>query len=123
MLASTGDGTLGKCCVSHQSVPAVADGHVTILRVDPAVVDPDYLADYLRIGFGREQVERLFTGSTGLVELTPEHVKSVVVDLLSSVEEQRERSRTLRQAEGCYRQAVTGAESRHAAALSAFSSG
>ena len=122
LLASTGDGTLGKCCVSHQLLLAVADGHVTILRVDPAVIDPDYLADYLRIGFGRDQIERLFTGSNGLVELTPEHVKSVVVDLLSSVEEQRERSRTLRLAEASYPQAVTGAESRHEAAISAFSS-
>ena len=122
LLASTGDGTLGKCCVSHQLLLAVADGHVTILRVDPAVIDPDYLADYLRIGFGRDQIERLFTGSNGLVELTPKHVKSVVVDLLSSVEEQRERSRTLRLAEASYPQAVTGAESRHEAAISAFSS-
>ncbi len=51
LLASTGDGTLGKCCVYDKKFPAIADGHVTIIRVDKKVIDPYYLADYLRCGF------------------------------------------------------------------------
>ena len=33
LLASTGEGTLGKCCVYDKDIPAIADGHVTIIRV------------------------------------------------------------------------------------------
>lgn len=80
ILASTGDGTLGKACVYNQSIPAIADEHVTIIRVDSSIINPYYLADYLRKGFGNKQIERLYTGSTGLIELTPEQVASIVVD-------------------------------------------
>ena len=69
LLASTGTGTLGKCCVYRLDTPAIADGHVTIIRLDQAVVFPEYVCDYLRLGFGATQVQRLFTGSTGLIEL------------------------------------------------------
>jgi len=99
VLASTGDGTLGKAAVLTESVPAVADGHVTIIRVDKAKIDPLYLADYLRQGFGRLQIERFFTGGTGLIELTPEHVNRIRVALLANVEDQQKLSKSLRAAE------------------------
>ena len=89
LLASTGDGTLGKACVFDRNVFAVADGHVTVIRVDPAVALPSYVADYLRCGFGHDQIQRLFTGSTGLIELTPEHVRQIVVELPDMYEQSR----------------------------------
>ena len=104
LLSSTGDGTLGKCCVYRSNKPAIADGHVTIIRPDKSRVDPEYLCDYLRVGFGRLQVERLFSGSTGLIELTKEHIDSVVVNLLSGVEEQKVVSQVLRRSEQVYLQ-------------------
>jgi len=102
LLASTGTGTLGKACVYDADIPAVADGHVTIIRADPARVDPYYLADYLRRGVGALQVHRLYTGSTGLIELQPDDVKQILVDLLDGPEEQRQLSLELRQAERHY---------------------
>lgn len=84
LLASTGDGTLGKCGVYRSDSPAIPDGHVTVIRVDPEQIDPDYLADYLRFGFGADQIERLYTGSTGLIELTPEQIASIVIDMKNS---------------------------------------
>ncbi|MGC1375538.1 MAG: N-6 DNA methylase [Anaerolineales bacterium] len=102
LLSSTGDGTIGKCCVYRSGKPAIADGHVTIIRPDPTKVYPEYLCDYLRVGFGHAQIERLFTGSTGLVELTKDHVDSVVVNLLSGVEEQKTLSQKLRENEQTY---------------------
>ncbi|MBJ6119500.1 N-6 DNA methylase [Pontibacter sp. BT310] len=99
VLASTGDGTLGKCAVYDLEHPAVADGHVTIIRPDLSKIDPYYLADYLRNGFGAIQVSRLFTGSTGLIELTPEQVNRIVVDLKSDIKEQQEISKALRSIE------------------------
>jgi type I restriction enzyme M protein len=99
LLASTGDGTIGKCCVYRSKKPAIADGHVSIIRPDPKKINPEYLCDYLRVGFGHEQIERLFTGSTGLVELTKDHVDCVVVNPLSGVDEQKAVSEKLRKNE------------------------
>jgi type I restriction enzyme M protein len=82
LLASTGEGTLGKCCVFRSTRPAIAESHVTILRVDPAKVVPDYLCDYLRAGFGAQQIQRQFSGSTGIIELTTKHINAILVDLL-----------------------------------------
>jgi type I restriction enzyme M protein len=99
LLASTGDGTLGKATVWDYDLPAVADGHVTIIRVDPLVVDPYYLADYLRAGFGAAQIERFYTGSTGLIELSTDHVDRIVVSLVDGPAEQSALSKALRLAE------------------------
>lgn len=101
LLSSTGDGTLGKAAVYDADEPAVADGHITIIRLDTSQVDPFYLADFLRAGFGREQINRLYTGSTGLIELTPQHVDTVVVPL-PGLQEQRKVSDALRTAESDY---------------------
>ncbi len=81
LLSSTGDGTLGKCAVYEEDILAIADGHVTIIRPNLDMVDPYYLCDYLRAGFGAVQITRSFTGSTGMIELTPDQVDSIVVDL------------------------------------------
>lgn len=110
ILASTGDGTLGKACVYNQSIPAIADGHVTIIRVDSSVINPYYLADYLRKGFGNKQIERLYTGSTGLIELTPEQVASIVVDTRESIDAQKQMSKELRNCEKKYAKKLEEAE-------------
>jgi type I restriction enzyme M protein len=120
LLASTGDGTLGKACVYDKSAPAVVDGHVTIIRVDSAVLDPYYLADYLRCGFGQDQIQRVYSGSTGLVELTPDHVNAVRVELPPSIEEQQEVSKTLREQEQRYLQAMSDAGAELQLARSTF---
>jgi type I restriction enzyme M protein len=102
LLSSTGDGTLGKCSVYNLSTPAIADGHVTIIRIDKKKIDPFYLADYLRKGFGASQITRLFTGSTGLIELTPDQVDSIVIDLKNNLAEQKLLSKSLRSLEKKY---------------------
>jgi type I restriction enzyme M protein len=103
LVSSTGDGTLGKAAVYDLEFPAVGDGHVAIIRVKESVgVDPYYLADYLRCGFGQLQIQRLFTGSTGLIELTTEALDGVIVNPLSGEEEQKAVSTALRKAETAY---------------------
>lgn len=110
LLASTGDGTLGKACVFEAGIPAVADGHVTIIRPDRTQVNPHYLADYLRVGFGQDQIKRLFTGSTGLIELTPDDVDSILVELPPTLDEQRLLAQTLRGSERLYLEAIEEAK-------------
>lgn len=109
LLASTGDGTLGKACVYDADYPAIADGHVTIIRVDTQRVFPYYLADYIRYGFGAIQVNRLYTGSTGLIELTPEQVDRLVVEL-PNIDEQKCISKKIRAVEKEYMDKMNEAE-------------
>ncbi|NWO10041.1 hypothetical protein HLV40_06485 [Chromohalobacter salexigens] len=120
LLSSTGDGTLGKCCVYDADHPAIADGHVTIIRVDRSVVDPYYLCDYLRAGFGAVQINRLFTGSTGMIELTPDQVNSIAVDLRSGLDEQRALSKKIRGLEKEYLDTLSKADGINLQALSVF---
>lgn len=113
LLASTGDGTLGKCCVFDKSIPAIADGHVTIIRVDKNVIDPYYLADYLRCGFGSTQISAYYSGSTGLIELTPEQVDMIIVDTSGNkadIDIQKNISKNIRRTEKKYTAQIEKAE-------------
>lgn len=103
LVSSTGDGTLGKACVYDRASPAIADGHVTIIRLDQTKFSPYFIADYLRCGFGSEQVSRLYSGSTGLIELTPEHVKEILVPALK-IAAQKKASAAVRKAEQEFRE-------------------
>jgi type I restriction enzyme M protein len=105
LLASTGDGTLGKCCVYRnaddkgQTKPGIPEGHVTVIRVDQSSIWPEYLCDYLRKGLGHDQIVRLTTGSTGLVEIATEDVNEVLIPRLPSIAEQKKISNQLRNSE------------------------
>jgi len=124
LLASTGDGTLGKCAVFRLKIPAIADGHVTIIRVDPSIIVPEYLCDYLRCGFGTIQIKRLYTGSTGLIELTPDYVDKIVVDLLGDdTDLQRKTSNRLRESERKYSDTLREIEQKLDGAREEFAGG
>jgi len=110
LLSSTGDGTLGKCAVYDLNIPAIADSHVTIIRVNPNEIDPYYLCDYLRNGFGSIQIERLYTGSTGMIELTTSQVDSIVIEI-KSLKEQKNISKEIRKLEKKYLKMLKNAES------------
>ncbi|HCP80518.1 MAG TPA: type I restriction endonuclease subunit M [Octadecabacter sp.] len=121
LISSTGTGTLGKVGVYDTDLPAIADGHVTIIRADQEKIDPFYLADYLRVGGGALQIERLYTGSTGLIELTPDDVKRIFIDTLDDdLTKQIEISKKLRLAEGAYQSSISGAEVTLETARAAF---
>ena len=97
LLSSTGDGTLGKCTVyRNDNKPAIADSHVTVIRVDSDKIHPEFLCDFLRKGFGADQIIRLYTGSTGLIEIAPEDVNKIIVPPLPEIAEQKQISDKLR---------------------------
>jgi type I restriction enzyme M protein len=110
LVSSTGDGTLGKCAVYRGELPAIADGHVAIVRLDQTKVFPEYVCDYLRLGFGAAQIRRLFTGSTGLVELAPDQLGTVRIEYPKDVEAQKHISQEWRLIEKKYRDAIYDAE-------------
>lgn len=110
LIASTGDGTLGKCAVYRSSTPAIPDSHVTVIRLDQKKFYPEYVAAYIRIGFGNKQIERLYTGSTGLIELTPEHIGRVVLESKVSLSEQKRRYNEIKKIEDEYTNRIKEAE-------------
>jgi type I restriction enzyme M protein len=120
LVSSTGDGTLGKCAVYRAKQPAIADGHVTILRLDQKRAYPEYVCDYLRFGFGALQIQRLFTGSTGLVELTPDQLATVRIELPKSLTDQKAASAAWRKIEHKYRSAIQDAQKEFEESRSKF---
>lgn len=122
LLSSTGDGTLGKCAVYRGEIPAIFDGHVTLIRVNQDEVYPEYVCDYLRAGFGAKQIGRLYTGSTGLIELPPDQVDRVYVPL-PAMNVQKALSLGLRKAEGAFAGTIEGARKALDDAVGAFIAG
>lgn len=119
LLSSTGDGTLGKCAVYRGETPAIFDEHVTIIRLNQKTIYPEYICDFLRTGFGADQITRLYTGSTGLIELPPEQVDAIFVPL-PTLAVQKKLSASLREAETDFTASIDDAGARLKAASAAF---
>jgi len=120
LVSSTGDGTLGKSAVYRGKRPSIADGHVTIVRLNQKCVYPEYVCDYLRFGFGALQIQRLFTGSTGLVELTADQLATVRIELPEDLDAQKSASKEWRKIERQYRDAIAQAASDFAESRAKF---
>lgn len=81
LLNSTGVGTLGRASFYDSDVPAIADNHVAIIQPDPKVCLPVYLSLFLNSPVGLAQSEMYQTGSSGQLELYPQHIQSIIVYL------------------------------------------
>jgi restriction endonuclease S subunit len=68
LISSTGYVSLGKVDIFDQNYRAIADGHVSILRLKDSY-DPYFIAYFLRSDFGKMQFEKWWTGSSGQIEL------------------------------------------------------
>ncbi|HLW80238.1 MAG TPA: hypothetical protein VKU44_11635 [Terriglobia bacterium] len=79
LLNSTGRGTLGRAACYGLTAPALCDNHVAILRPDPEVCLPGYLSLFLNSPAGLEQSEQFQTGSSGQLEIYPEHIQQFLV--------------------------------------------
>ena len=120
LVSSTGDGTLGKCAVFRGTSPSIADGHVTVVRLNQEKAYPEYVCDYLRFGFGALQIQRLYTGSTGLIELTADQLATVRIELPKDIEAQKAASAEWRKIEQRYRGAISDAEQEFEKSRSKF---
>jgi len=78
LVNSTGVGTLGRIAsVRWVPEPATVDSHVTIVRADPNVVVPAYLARELATS--QAEIEALAEGSTGQTELSRSRLAQLAV--------------------------------------------
>jgi len=81
LLNSTGRGTPGRAACYQLDAPAVCDNHVAILRPDTEVCLPRYLALFLNSPAGLTQSEQFQTGSSGQLEIYPQHIRPFLVFL------------------------------------------
>ena len=79
LLTSTGDGTIGRVDIYEKEIPAITDGHVTVLRVKNGQIQPKYLLYFLRSRLGQVQIERRIVGSTGQTELNDSDIKTILI--------------------------------------------
>lgn len=81
LLNSTGVGTLGRASFYLENSPAIADNHVAIIRPDETVCLPVYLSLFLNSPAGIAQSEMFQTGSSGQLEIYPQHIQEILVYL------------------------------------------
>jgi len=81
LLNSTGRGTLGRAACYQLNGLAVCDNHVAIVRPNSEVCLPEYLSLFLNSPPGLAQSERFQTGSSGQLEIYPEHIQQFLVFL------------------------------------------
>lgn len=81
LLNSTGRGTLGRAACYQIDKPALADNHVAIIRSDKHVCIPEYLSLFLNSPAGLAQSEMYQAGSSGQLELYPQHIMQFLIYL------------------------------------------
>lgn len=82
LITSTGEGTIGRVEPWPYGDPAIADGHISIVRLRPDV-HRDFVVEFLRSEVGQIQMLRHVSGSTGQTELLIDHVKTLLLPLPS----------------------------------------
>jgi type I restriction enzyme S subunit len=77
LIASTGVGSLGKVDVYEDDTPALADGHISIVRVDSQRINPRLLAHLLRGRVAQWQIERQLSGATNQIDIYPDQLAAL----------------------------------------------
>ncbi len=77
LVNSTGRGTLGRSSIFLREIKAAADGHVTIIR-DCNDFSPFILNLFFQSKFGQFQINKLYRGSSGQIEIYPEDIANII---------------------------------------------
>ena len=82
LITSTGVGTLGRVLIVKTNEPYFIDGHITILR-SAKVLAPEFIYVYLNSKYGQSQIDVLYKGSSGQIELYPDDIKEILIKKVS----------------------------------------
>jgi len=83
LINSTGDGTIGRVAVYNRDLPAVVDGHITVVRLSSSDL-AWYVAAFLLSSDGQKQIYRYINGSSGQVEVYPQDIARLWVNEASA---------------------------------------
>ncbi|MFE6978223.1 restriction endonuclease subunit S [Streptomyces sp. NPDC057682] len=137
LINSTGTGTLGRVgyfTAGPDNRPCIADGHVTVTRADPQIIDPRYMYYwFISTPFQDYVYSVLISGATNQIELNRERLsgsptplpplaeqrriadfldaETARIDYLKAIQEAAKRALLERRAAGLF-SAVTGSEIR-----------
>ena len=81
LLNSTGVGTIGRASCYQLDKPAIADNHVTIIKPNEKKCYPAYLSLFLNSPAGTGQTEQYQSGSSGQIEIYPQHIVEFLIYL------------------------------------------
>lgn len=74
LIASTGKSSMGKVDLWEYYQEAVADSHITIVRIDGEKYNPLFFTYFFRSILGYFQIERDYTGTTNQIELNVDEI-------------------------------------------------
>ena len=77
LVSSTGVGSLGKVDIYNRDEPAIADGHISIVRIREQSHEPVLLAHLMRHRLVQWQIEQGLTGSTNQIDIYPQQIESL----------------------------------------------
>lgn len=89
LIASTGKVSLGKIDLVETDEELVADGHISIVRVDERKYNQLFLVNFFRSVLGYFQIERDFTGATNQIELYANEIGNFLIPNLSPQSQQK----------------------------------
>jgi len=82
LITSTGTGSTGRCDIFTEDVPAITDGHITIVRLKNGS-NHYYVLTYLKTEYAKRQLARMEKGSSGQIEMYPEDIGNLLVPIPS----------------------------------------
>lgn len=89
LIASTGKVSLGKIDLLEDEQDLVADGHISIIRIDEEKYNRLFFTYYFRSILGYFQIERDFTGATNQIELYADEISNFKIPNISSKDQQK----------------------------------
>ncbi len=89
LIASTGKISLGKIDLLEEEQNLVADGHVSIVRIDDKKYSRQFFTYYFRSVLGYFQIERDFTGATNQIELYADEISNFQIPNISLKDQQK----------------------------------
>ncbi|MBD1224031.1 restriction endonuclease subunit S [Virgibacillus halodenitrificans] len=78
LITSTGIGSIGKISIYNHDEPVLCDGHISIIRISDEY-SASFVCHFLRSHYGQVQIESLFTGSSGQIELQPSDIGGIIL--------------------------------------------
>jgi len=89
LIASTGKTSLGKIDLVEDDQNLIADGHISVIRIDGEKYNPLFFAYFFRSILGYFQIERDFTGATNQIDLYTNEISNFQIPNLSLDDQQR----------------------------------
>ncbi len=89
IIASIGVGSVGKVDIFDIDEKAIFDGvNLNILRINTKKYNPHFLVRFLRSDLGQKQIEKILQGSTGMIYLSPDGIKNILIPDISKIKQE-----------------------------------